>query len=207
MNEPMNKLDGMHLTEDQIDDALIGDLGAPAAAHLKACAACAARMAEAEMPLASFKTVSTAWSERRSATMPAIAPLRTGLGARGRLMAWSAALSVMIVAGVVVPVALHQRTGESATAARPVQVVATLGASGATASTGVAAASGSMASNAGASSRQSTVDDRSSQDRISQDNAMLMDIDRELDATTSAPAALTLEGPHGPLAKPQPVNE
>jgi hypothetical protein len=36
---------------------------------------------------------------------------------------------------------------------------------------------------------------------------MLRDIDRELDASTATPAVLTLESPHGPLAKPQTINE
>lgn len=59
-----------HLTADQIDDHLIGDLAPAPAAHLAACALCADRVAAARSPLDSFHTVSTAWSERRSATLP-----------------------------------------------------------------------------------------------------------------------------------------
>jgi hypothetical protein len=59
-----------HLTADQIDDHLIGDLAPAPAAHLAACSLCAEHVATAASPIASFREVSTAWSERRSATLP-----------------------------------------------------------------------------------------------------------------------------------------
>ena len=59
-----------HLTPDQVDDHLIGDLAPAPAAHLAACSLCAERVALARSPLSSFQQVSTAWSERRSATLP-----------------------------------------------------------------------------------------------------------------------------------------
>lgn len=190
-----------------MDDALIGDVTSEAALHLKTCPACAARLAQAEMPLASFKAVSTAWSERRSATMPAIAPQHTNMGARGRLMAWSVALSAMIVAGVAVPVVMHQNSArdDRGQTVQPVQAAAN---PGATASTGmVAVVAGPVAADTHPASPQNRMQMTNSQDKISQDNAMLMDIDRELDAANATPAVLTLERPHGPLAKPQTINE
>ncbi len=65
-----NALAAGHLTDDQIDDQLIGDLAAAPAAHLAACSLCAERVATAASPLSDFQNVSTAWSERRSATLP-----------------------------------------------------------------------------------------------------------------------------------------
>jgi hypothetical protein len=59
-----------HLSEAQLDDALLGDLAEPFAAHLRGCADCNARMDAAQAPLAEFRCVATAWSERRSATLP-----------------------------------------------------------------------------------------------------------------------------------------
>ena len=59
-----------HLTDDQIDDLLIGDLAPEPAAHLAACDLCIARVAQASEPLASFDSVSLAWSQRRSSTLP-----------------------------------------------------------------------------------------------------------------------------------------
>ena len=63
-----------HLTPDQLDDHLIGDLAAAPAAHLAACSFCAERVAAVRSPISSFQQVSTAWSERRSATLPTPIP-------------------------------------------------------------------------------------------------------------------------------------
>ena len=62
--------DRFHLSDDQIDDHLIGDLAPEPAAHLAACSACTQRAAAAAAPFAAFESVSMAWSERRSATLP-----------------------------------------------------------------------------------------------------------------------------------------
>ena len=59
-----------HLTEDQLDDHLIGDLAPSAANHLASCDACTARVAESQAPLTSFRVASLAWGERHSATAP-----------------------------------------------------------------------------------------------------------------------------------------
>jgi hypothetical protein len=59
-----------HLSDDQIDDHLIGDLAAEPTAHLADCADCTLRVTQAAAPIASFDNVSMAWSERRSATLP-----------------------------------------------------------------------------------------------------------------------------------------
>lgn len=63
-----------HLSETQIDDCIIGDLAPAAAAHLAACPLCAERAAAAADPFASFHTLSTTWSERLSAVLPAPVP-------------------------------------------------------------------------------------------------------------------------------------
>ena len=60
----------VHLSEDEIDDQLIGDLAAAPAAHLDACPLCTHRVTQAKDPIASFQSLSMAWSERRSATLP-----------------------------------------------------------------------------------------------------------------------------------------
>lgn len=206
MSQQMLETSEMHLTEDQIDDALIGDLAVTAAAHLSGCKACTTRVAQAEMPLASFKAVTTAWSERRSATMPTLAPQRVGLGARGRLMAWSTALSVMIVAGVAVPVLVHKENPADTAAARTVQAPAAVQAATSVGEIAKVNAPEAVGASGSSTSRDESSQERLSQERISKDNAMLQDINRELDAS-SASSVLTLEQPRGPLAKPQIVNE
>jgi hypothetical protein len=64
-----------HLTPPQIEDYLIGDLAAAPAAHLATCSECAERVLAARSPLESFRLVATAWSERRSAALPAPSPI------------------------------------------------------------------------------------------------------------------------------------
>jgi hypothetical protein len=58
-----------HLSADQVDDHLIGCLAAEPAAHLATCPLCTRRVAAAAAPFTSFQRVTTAWSERRSATL------------------------------------------------------------------------------------------------------------------------------------------
>lgn len=196
--------EAVHLTEDQIDDALMGDLAAKAAAHLAGCSTCAERLAEARMPLASFKAVSTAWSERRSATLPAVVPQRAGLGsrlgsrlgARGRLAGWSAGLSGALALAIAVPVMLHPGRGpaaEGSHAGGQVAQVAPVGAAG-------------QAAAVPSSPKTASAPEVVADEQISQDNAMLQDVSRELSASTQSPAALGLlqagQQPYNPLAKP-----
>lgn len=114
-----------HLTDDQIDDYLIGDLAADAAEHLEGCDPCLIRVAAAEAPLASFRAVSLAWSERRSATLP----LQASVDAQpswARRLAWGAAAVAAIAVGVALPAARHT-SGQNVAVAAPapaVQVVA-----------------------------------------------------------------------------------
>ncbi len=79
-----------HLTPNQIDDHLIGDLASAPAAHLATCPLCAERVALARSPLASFQQVSTAWSERRSATLPIPIPTQQRPSSQ-RHTAWATA--------------------------------------------------------------------------------------------------------------------
>jgi len=106
-----------HLTEDQLDDQLMGDLAAAPAEHLATCALCTQRVAEAGAPLASFGAVSLAWAERVSATseMPVVATPST---VWERRLGWSMALAscavVMAITG-----ANHGFAGFNAQAASP----------------------------------------------------------------------------------------
>ncbi len=189
--------EAVHLTEDQIDDALMGDLTAEAAAHLEGCSTCAERLAEAKMPLASFKAVSTAWSERRSATLPAVVPQRAGMGARGRLAGWSAGLSGALALAIAVPVMLHPGRGPAVEGSHAGGEVAQMAPDEAAGEAGAAVTSSAKAGSA----REAVADEQ-----ISQDNALLQDVNRELSASTRTPATLGLlqagQQPYNPLAKP-----
>jgi len=168
----------MHLTEDQIDDVLMGDPAAESAAHLEACSTCRLRVVEFEVSLAGFKAVTLAWSERRSATAPA--KLRMPVNAAWqRGASWAAAAAVLLV-GIAVPVARHETRGVQVVASNTVsRVERGVAAQTAVATTArvretVPAAPGLAASGKSAA-------------QIARDNEMLQAIDRELDASVQSP--------------------
>jgi hypothetical protein len=94
-----------HLTEDQLDDALIGDLGREYAAHLDSCAECQMRLAEAGAPIAQFNAVALAWSERRSATLPV--PVQSASSAWLPRAIWGATAAAVLAVGISVPSIRH----------------------------------------------------------------------------------------------------
>jgi hypothetical protein len=110
-----------HLTPDQIDDHLIGDLAPAAAAHLAACALCADRVAAEASPIASFRQVSAAWSERRSATLPIPVPTAQR-PVWQRHAAWATA-SLSLAFGVAFINASHQFSFNTAPKPTPTRSV------------------------------------------------------------------------------------
>ena len=161
----------MHLTDDQIDEYLMGDLSAEAAAHLEACDPCLLRVAEAEQPLASFRAVSLAWGERRSATLPLqeFAPVQPRWSRR---FVWGTTAAAAIAMGVVAPSLRHSSASEVHVAVATAPVMSTVPAAQVIAPVQVAQIS--------------------REEQISRDNQMLDAIDRELDASADTPAALGL---------------
>jgi hypothetical protein len=168
-----------HLTPDQIDDHLIGDLAPAAAAHLAACALCADRVAAEASPIASFQQVSTAWSERRSATLPIPAPI-VQRPVWQRHTAWATA-SLSLAFGIAFLNASHQFSFNTAPQPTPTRSV----------SFHQPTAAPFIAS-----------EPRPSE--ISTDNHLLSAIDASFDASNDSPANLGLTSddavPHGPPA-------
>ncbi len=109
-----------HLTPDQIDDYLIGDLAPTPAAHLAGCNLCAQRVAAEASPIATFQQVSTAWSERRSATLPIPVPTDQR-PIWQRHMAWATA-SLSLAFGISLINATHQFSFDSTPQATPTAV-------------------------------------------------------------------------------------
>jgi hypothetical protein len=182
-----------HLTPDQIDDHLIGDLAPAPAAHLAACTLCAERVAAARSPIASFQQVSTAWSERRSATLPIPIPAQQA-PVWQRHMAWATATLSMAL-GFAFINATHQFsilntpepapiTSTSAQLPRDQQAVLTPKAT-------ILTETASITSPPRAAHFAA---------QISADNQMLQNIDASLDPSTDSPAALGLQ----PAAAPTP---
>ena len=97
----------VHLSDDQILNTLYGDVSAGVAAHLANCSVCSRRVAEAEAPIASFKAMTLAWSERRSATLP-LQPLTAPPLAWHRRAIMAATATAALLLGISVPLARHE---------------------------------------------------------------------------------------------------
>jgi hypothetical protein len=168
---PDQILNPKHLTPDQIDDHLIGDLAPAPAAHLAACTLCSDRVSAAASPIASFQQVSTAWSERRSATLPLPVPAvqRT---IWQRHMAWATA-SLSLAFGIAIINASHQFSFDTT---QPMPAPS-------------AAVSAQLTP-----VQQPVIAPRAAQSatQLSADNHMLRAIDTSLDPSTDSPTALGL---------------
>lgn len=169
--------EGMHLSEEQIDDQLMGDLSGEAAAHLVDCEACSRRVAKAGAPIQGFRDVGTAWAERRSATMP-IPSVQAGALVWQRRVGWA-----MTACALVVGISLSGNERKVEMLRASVQSAQSVDAVSATtarvAVVPVAVGNGTV--------------DETSAERYSGDNRMLKAIDSELDASVETPAAMGLE--------------
>jgi hypothetical protein len=180
-----------HVTDEQIDELLMGSLEAGEAAgmreHAVGCAACAAKLAELEVPIASFKAVTLAWSERRSATLP-VRPVsrRAGAGARwGMGLAWGSLAAAALLAAVI-PVLRHEQSvrvkeaylnatkdkgiGQMAIATAPPEAV-------------------QPANSTSAQDQSISTDVPENAQEIANDNRLLAMVDEELNAPIAAPGS------------------
>ena len=169
-----------HLTPDQIDDHLIGDLAPTLVAHLAACSLCADRVATAASPIASFRQVSTAWSERRSATLPIPVPTAQR-PVWQRHMNWATA-SLSLAFGIAFLNASHQFSFNTAPQPSPTRSISVQQTAAMPLAPGIA------------SEPRPT--------EISADNHMLSAINASFDASNDSPADLGLTAAvhHGPRA-------
>jgi hypothetical protein len=175
-----------HLTADQIDDQLIGDLAPAPAAHLAACSLCAEHVAAAAAPIASFQHVSTAWSERRSATLP-IPVLTQQRPIWQRHAAWATA-SLTLAFGIAFINASHQFSLQTAAPQpAPTQTAPSYIPQQTIAPTLADSASVTPAPHA---------------TQISADNHMLRAIDASFDPSADSPAAFGLTPAAAPSNQP-----
>ena len=179
-----------HLTLDQVDDHLIGDLAPAPAAHLAACSLCAERVAAARSPISDFQQVSTAWSERRSATLPTPIPAHQAPIWQRHTALASASLSLALGFAFInathqfsilnmsqpAPVAATSITATSAKSIPVQQPILTPKAHSLTETASLASSSRAVRIAA----------------QVSADNHMLRAIDASLDPSTDSPAALGL---------------
>lgn len=161
-----------HLTDDQIDDYLIGDPSGEAAEHLERCLDCMARVQQIDSAISSFKTASLAWSERRSATMPLRPAQPAGWsGRRAWSFAGSSAVAAALVIGLLVPVMRHAGHADVAAVKEQPMMMASTGAVSST---------------------------LPGEEQIKQDNQMLREIDQALETGSETPAALGLQATSSP---------
>ncbi len=169
----------LHLTDDQIDDLLMGDLLPVPAAHLAACTHCADRVAEATDLLSSFQSVTLSWSERRSATLPPLSrPLQRHLWQRRS--SWVTAC-VGFAVGLTF-INLPHTAAPRVDGPRPIQV----------GSIQQAALQATPQLPSLADINQSPDTPPAAPEQVSADNQMLQAIDDELHPANNSPAVLGL---------------
>jgi len=172
-----------HLTEEQIDDVLLGELAAAPAAHLAGCDACKAQVALAEAPIASFKAVSLAWSERRSATLPSKL-IPSSASSWYRHASWAAAASAVLLLAIAVPVTRY----EAASSKHQLASNYTPHISQPAQANAAPIAPNETPHEPRVQPVATAVSNGSHAVQIARDNQMLQDIDRELEASAQPPA-------------------
>jgi anti-sigma factor RsiW len=100
----------IHLTQSELDEALLGMAPQDCMAHLKDCVACNAHLAEFKSTLTSFNQAASAWSEAKSNALTRdlnqhCTPFR--ITARA---AWSCASILVLAAAATLGFGLHERS-------------------------------------------------------------------------------------------------
>jgi hypothetical protein len=183
-----------HLTADQIDDQLIGDLAAAPAEHLAACSLCSDRVATAASPLADFQNVTTAWSERHSATLPIPVPVQQR-PLWQRHMAWATA-SLSLAFGIALINSSHQFSLQTtASQPAPIQTAQSF-------ATPQTIAPQTIPAQPPALTETASIATAPRATQIAADNHMLRAIDASFDSSSDSPAALGLIPAAAPSAGP-----
>jgi len=112
-----------HLSEDQINDALIGDLSHEVRLHLAACALCQAEVEPFQATLVSFNQATAAWSEAKSNTLNRdLSNIRPAHRFTPAAL-WSCA-SALVVAASIIFASGHHHDSASGSVSAPAGLVA-----------------------------------------------------------------------------------
>jgi hypothetical protein len=168
----------LHLSENQLDNILLGDAPAHILAHYESCTTCSTRGEEMLSAIHSFTAVTMEWSERRSATLPQ-QPVTDG-SVWGHKLNWALGAGVLAIAIVVLPLVTQNSPGGSKTAS----------ADAAQASAPKQAGTKTMARNAAFPLAPMVLPNARlvQTSQVARDNQMLKAIDEELDASVASPA-------------------
>ena len=104
-----------HLSDEALDDVLIGLGSATAQEHLSKCSHCRARVEAFQSSVALFNQAAFAYSEARPAKTPLVGDRQRKLPARPVLATWAAAAALLVLAGpagwrLIVPRPVHAPT-------------------------------------------------------------------------------------------------
>lgn len=100
-----------HLSEDQLEDVLLGIFTADCSRHLEACPACRAQLAQFQSTVALFSQASNAWSEARSNALNRdLKQHRTPFRFSART-AWTCASALVLLIVVTVGIGFRQHSG------------------------------------------------------------------------------------------------
>ena len=188
-----------HLTEDQIDELLMGSLEADEATRLRehaaGCEACAVKLAEIETPLQSFKAVTLAWSERRSATLPVRPTARRASTRWGMGLAWGSIAAAALLAAVI-PVLRHEQNMHVQQAYRD-------------AAKHVTPANPTVAPVNSANTQDGSTNTgvQENAQEIASDNRLLAMVDEELNAPIPSPGAATSGRGHSQTGTQNPLQD
>lgn len=194
----------LHLNEEQLDDILLGEADPTVLAHCEVCTTCAARVNEMRDAITSFTTLTLAWSERRSATLPA--PPMTDGSLWRRKLNWALGAAVLVVGVMVLPLTMRTSshpptiTASNKAEAAPLETSSVAESSSVDASSTLDEPNSDDASSSVASSDTAAQPAASSAHFacVAADNRMLHAIDAELDASVASPAeTFDLDAPQG----------
>jgi hypothetical protein len=91
-----------HLSDEALDDVLIGLGSAESETHLFSCPDCAARVAAFRADMSFFNSASIAWSESKKLRFPQTLARRTGFRIRVSFVSWAAVAVALLVTAVVI---------------------------------------------------------------------------------------------------------
>jgi hypothetical protein len=91
-----------HLTEEALDDVLIGLGSLQSEAHLVRCPEFRTRLESFRADVALFNSASMAWSESRPRRPMQVSPHHTGFRIRFAFLSWSAVAALLVIAAVAI---------------------------------------------------------------------------------------------------------
>lgn len=109
-----------HLTEEELDDLLLGQAAPHAQQHLDACELCRAQLAPFQTAVAAFNDASMAWAQAKSNTISR--DLSTIRPARTQPLAWSLGAAMLVAVAVALSVGVHRTPSEAGTTAQSAQI-------------------------------------------------------------------------------------